>query len=125
MGGGQSSLIRDGSDASNHGNCLPCLPFKPNFPQANNDPIGSPLPDTPVHAKRKQHAVQDALREENLLKTQVFSSKYGGLEKEVEDLDQENGNVAVIHEGKVRISPTGERRISLHRKSYIHRVDCA
>jgi hypothetical protein len=59
------------------------------------------MPETPVHARRKKHAVGDAFRGENL-KKQVFSSKYGGLEKEVESEKTENGSMAEIHEGKVR-----------------------
>jgi hypothetical protein len=100
MGGGQSTKIREESEASDKGACLPCLPFQAPFARSS-DPIGSPMPETPLHTRRKQHLVEDAILEKNR-HNQVFSSKYGGLEKEVEENGNGNGNMAQIHEGKVR-----------------------
>lgn len=56
--------------------------------------------ETPLHQRRKKHAVEDALREEYRNKP-VFSSKYKGLEKEVIVQDKPKGVGAEIHEGKV------------------------
>lgn len=55
--------------------------------------------ETPLHQRRKKHAVEDALREEYRNKP-VFSSKYKGLEKEVIVQDKPKGVGAEIHEGK-------------------------
>jgi ribosomal protein L25 (general stress protein Ctc) len=59
------------------------------------------MPATPIHTRRKQHAVEEALRKQNK-NNPVFSSKYGGLEKEVEEEDKVKLSQAQIHEGKVR-----------------------
>ncbi len=101
MGGRQSTLIREESGASQNENCQPCFPFQAPFAKANHDPIGSPMPETPLHARRKQQAIEGAILEETRGQT-VFSSKYSGLEKEVEASEHQNGNLAQIHEGKVR-----------------------
>ena len=95
MGSGPSTLIRNESETSNHGNCHPCLPFTAPFARSN-DPIGSPMPETPVHTRRKQHAVENAINKQD-----NQSSKYGGLEKEVVEIEHVNRNLAQIHEGKV------------------------
>ena len=73
MGSQQSSGVKDDDedvDKSNN-NCHPCFLIKAPFGNRNknsNDPLGSPLPDTPL-SNRKKH--------------REFSSQYGGLEKEV------------------------------------------
>ena len=44
----------------------------------SSDPMGSPLPDTPVFVRKRREATK-----ERLLDDPIFSSRYGGLEKEV------------------------------------------
>lgn len=61
-----------------------------------SDPIGTPLPETPVHQRRKRQHVQDALRSE--------TENYKGLEKEVPEVEETNGQngsspPTVIHDG--------------------------
>jgi hypothetical protein len=72
MGAQQSSGVKDdGDDDNSNNNCHPCFLFKAPFGNRNNnsnDPLGSPLPDTPLSHRKKQRE---------------FSSQYGGLEKEV------------------------------------------
>ena len=64
-------------------------PFRRNI--NSNDPLGSPLPDTPKRKKRE------------------FSSRYGGLEKEVSSLpkssisDENKSRTANVHEGLVSV----------------------
>lgn len=64
---------------------------------SNSNPLlGTPLPDTPVHQRRKREVVQQAMRDEAMSKP-LFSSKYFGLEKEplgtsVADLGYSNEN---------------------------------
>ena len=99
MGGNQSSLIRQDSDASERDDCLPCFFLKAPF-KASDDPIGSPMPDTPLDQRRKKTAVKNALRHEHR-NNPIFSSKYNGLEKEVIS-QEEKLNQAEIHEGAVR-----------------------
>lgn len=94
MGGAQSSL----GNGAEHGVCGPCFAKAPFARSA--DPIGSPMPETPVHARRKKFAVEDAMRGQDR-NNPVYSSKYSGLEKEVEPKKKESGNLAQIHEGKV------------------------
>lgn len=89
------------------GICHACFPFQAPFAKSSNhnhDPIGSPMPETPIHARRKQHAIEGAILEETTGSKgkPVFSSKYSGLEKEVETSEHGNSNMAQIHEGKVR-----------------------
>lgn len=94
MGGAQSSV----GNGAEHGVCGPCFAKAPFARSA--DPIGSPMPETPVHARRKKFAVEDAMRGQDR-NNPVYSSKYSGLEKEVEPKKKESGNLAQIHEGKV------------------------
>jgi serine/threonine protein kinase len=64
--------------------CVPCFflgtYFSKHLPGRSNDPIGTPLPETPLfQRKRRQQAVKAAMQKDE---DPVFSSKYGGLEKE-------------------------------------------
>ena len=73
------------------------------------------MPETPIHARRKQHAIEGAILEETAGSSRgkpVFSSKYSGLEKEVEPSEHSNPNMAQIHEGKVRTHPTITTRMA-------------
>ena len=107
MGGKQSALIHTTSDVSGDDNDCNCFFFK--LPFKSNDPIGSPMPETPLHQRAKRSAIKTALNK--VRESPVFSSKYGGLEKEVDYCskalssieDQENGHRAEVHEGKVSI----------------------
>ena len=86
MGAQQSS---GGSDR-----CHPCFTFRAPFKRYLNDPLGSPLPDTPISKRKKRD----------------FSSRYSGLEKEVSTAGQSsyytsnanNSRTADVHEGSVR-----------------------
>jgi hypothetical protein len=105
MGGQQSNLKRSDSDASSTGECEPCFLFRSPF--RSKDPIGSPMPETPVHHRQKRNqAIKNALRGDQKNKP-AFSSKYIGLEKEVDSKsaleEQENEYRAEVHEGKVSI----------------------
>jgi hypothetical protein len=66
--------------------CQPCFAFQAPFRQKygnhnNSDPLGSPVPDTPM-AQRKQR--ENGRRNDNNKENPIFSSRYGGLEKEVD-----------------------------------------
>lgn len=87
-----------GAQQSSGGNddCQPCLGIGAPFRRKSSDPLGSPMPDTPISSRRKRRE---------------FSSRYGGLEKEVSTATQSsfysssNGNnsqAANVHEGSVR-----------------------
>jgi len=83
MGAQQSSGGSDG--------CHPCFAFRAPFKRYLNDPLGSPLPDTPISKRKKRD----------------FSSRYSGLEKEVSTAGQSsyytsnanNSRAADVHEG--------------------------
>ena len=92
MGSQQSRDIGDDDDDDDR-QCQPCFFF--NSPVArrngasgkkkgsnNRDPLGSPLPDTPVAVKKRKQAAANAISN-NQKDNPIFSSKYGGLEKEV------------------------------------------
>jgi hypothetical protein len=96
MGGVQSGT----SHGADNGACGPCFAKAP-FARAI-DPIGSPMPETPLHSRRKKLAVEDVMLGENR-NNPIFSSKYSGLEKESEPAKKENGGVAQVNEGKVSI----------------------
>jgi serine/threonine protein kinase len=61
------------------------------------DPIGTPLPDTPVYQRKKREKMAKAMRDPT-----IFSSRYAGLEKEVveeEDVTEHARNGAQFYEG--------------------------
>ena len=108
MGGKQSNLTRSDSDSSSVAECEPCFFFKAPF--KSNDPIGSPMPETPIHHReQRKQAIKTALRGDR--GAAVYSSKYIGLEKEI-DYRSSSGEVhedehrAEVHEGKVSINGT-------------------
>ena len=122
MGGKQSNLNRTDSDASSTGECEPCFLFRSPF--RSNDPIGSPMPETPVHHRQKRNqAIKNALRGDQK-NSPAFSSKYIGLEKEVDYRskssleDQENECRAEVHEGKVSTFLSFVLSLVLHRANY-------
>jgi serine/threonine protein kinase len=102
MGGGQSNLHRTNSEYDKAGDCNPCFLFR--SPLRSNDRIGSPMPETPVVHRRKRDEAINVLHEERR-KNPAYSSKYFGIEKEVEEPKkrQENGHKAQVHEGNVSI----------------------
>lgn len=73
--------------------CQPCLGIGAPFSRRNVDPLGSPMPDSPFTSRQKRRE---------------FSSRYGGLEKEVSSSGQSsfyesnNSQTADVHEGSVR-----------------------
>jgi tRNA A-37 threonylcarbamoyl transferase component Bud32 len=88
--GGQQSRQTNGNGAQNGGrkeeqaDCVPCFflgYFSKHLPGSRaSDPIGTPLPETPLfQRKRRQQAVKAAMQKDE---DPVFSSKYCGLEKE-------------------------------------------
>ena len=99
MNESSSDKSKDGED------CEPCFLFRKPF-KGSEDPIGSPLPDTPVNQRRKKAI--DQVRGINRRDDTIFSSKYVGLEKEVvnpsqRSLEEPAGvHHAEVHEGKVR-----------------------
>lgn len=105
MGSKQSKLNREDSDASSVAECEPCFLFRSPF-RSNNDPLGTPIPETPLHRrKQRKIAVRDALRGGDR-NAPIYSSKYIGLEKEVESRSksslgsQENEYGVQVHKGK-------------------------
>ena len=86
MGAQQSS--------AENGDCHPCFAFNAPFKRNvnSNDPLGSPLPDTPMSQRKKRE----------------FSSRYGGLEKEVSSVSagksslHNKSQTADFYEGAVR-----------------------
>lgn len=72
MGGKQSQPV-----ASGGGDCKPCFLFSPG--RAALDPIGSPVPDTPLLVRQRRQGVKDAIGRE---KNPLYSSRYEGLEEE-------------------------------------------
>lgn len=107
MGGQQSTT--GGTKVGD--NCHPCFAFHAPFQQSQpSDPLGSPLPDTPV-TKRKQRGIHDLTppNGQNGRSDPVYSSRYGGLEKEPDSSSNSkrmtsNGDEeyeAKIHEGPV------------------------
>lgn len=103
MGGGQSNLNRANSDDEEFGDCQPCFLFKSPL-RLSNDPIGSPMPDTPVIDRRKRDEAISAYCTERRTNP-IYSSKYFGLEKEVlQDPNapkEESEFRAEVYEGKV------------------------
>lgn len=140
MGSQQSLAAIKGSkaedDDNDNGNqpCQPCFFFQAPFSKTSGqhkkeyDPLGSPLPDTPMAVKRKKSHNGNGnggggggQRKTN----PVYSSQYGGLEKEVSDnnattkninsrpsmdtldaLDEQENNqyAAEVYEGKVSVA---------------------
>ena len=101
MGGKQSQPVNGNHHPANDGDdddkcAFPCFFFSPGAARngiqnlvsgagnlkngSSSDPMGSPLPDTPVFERKRRENVKEALREDP-----IFSSKYGGLEKERSD----------------------------------------
>eukprot|EP00529_Nitzschia_sp_RCC80_P022447 CAMPEP_0113485668 /NCGR_PEP_ID=MMETSP0014_2-20120614/24601_1 /TAXON_ID=2857 /ORGANISM="Nitzschia sp." /LENGTH=491 /DNA_ID=CAMNT_0000379319 /DNA_START=273 /DNA_END=1748 /DNA_ORIENTATION=- /assembly_acc=CAM_ASM_000159 len=101
MGSQQSRDVGDDDDDDRP--CQPCFFF--NSPVArrnrgssgnkkgsnNKDPLGSPLPDTPAAVKKRKQAAANAIS--NQKDNPIFSSKYGGLEKEVSTSTASSSNV--------------------------------
>lgn len=93
-----------GSQQSRDSDCQPCF-FLDHFGKAlrkagnSDDPMGTPLPDTPLFQRKKRAQVQRAMRN----KDPVFSSKYGGLEKETSAEmfipPQQQKEESIVHEG--------------------------
>jgi len=116
----------DSAAASSDADCRPCF-FLDHFSKAlrkatsrGADPMGTPLPDTPLYQRKKREQVQKAMRN----KDPVFSSKYGGLEKESADMFippqsqqrlQPHQEESIVHEG-----PDCERQ--LHQKYQLMEV---
>lgn len=97
MGGKQSQPVNGGSE------CQPCFFFSPG--KATSDPIGSPIPDTPVTARKNQRNMKEIVIRDKPL----FSSRYHGLEKEKSSASMNGRGIglsgtlmseeATVHEG--------------------------
>lgn len=83
----------------NSEDCKPCF-FLPS-PLRSRDPMGSPIPDTPLfHRRKRDEYMRNALREERR-HNPIFSSKYTGLEKEVEQQESKHNEIrAEVYQGK-------------------------
>mmetsp|Transcript_26768 Transcript_26768/g.65101 ORF Transcript_26768/g.65101 Transcript_26768/m.65101 type:complete len:441 (-) Transcript_26768:298-1620(-) len=100
MGGGQSNTSHtDGAD-DDGAVCKPCFLFNSPIGRSS-DPMGTPMPETPIVHRRKRDAAIDKLREERK-SDPVYSSQYFGIEKEVDPKSsRSNGDKrAKVHEGK-------------------------
>lgn len=97
MGAKQSHPIMNGSDSRDCQSCFFLDGVAHSFRTSGraSDPIGTPLPETPLHLRRKRAQVQEAIRNES---KPVFSSKYAGLEKEVSQIEDVDDDT-VIHDG--------------------------
>jgi hypothetical protein len=85
MGTKQSVLTSDESSSDREQDEEQCACFflgKPLRTRASveSDPMGTPLPNTPLSQRRKRRLVMEEARRDP-----VMMSKYGGLEKETED----------------------------------------
>lgn len=117
MGSKQSVLERD--DSMMEEEEQPCNCFflgKPNVRSSSSDPMGTPLPGTPMHQRRKRELILEEAR-----KNPVMMSTYGGLEKETEafykkdptsSTNRGNGksNEPQVYEGQVRAHEARRRR---------------
>ncbi|CAJ1897484.1 unnamed protein product [Cylindrotheca closterium] len=103
MGGGQS---HDNWEDDDNGVCKPCFLFKaPMSRSKRSDPMGTPMPETPIVDRRKRDAAAAKIQESK--KTDpVFSSQYFGIEKEVDPKNPKNSaknnpsGRAIVHEGQ-------------------------
>ena len=76
----------------------------------STDAIGSPEPETPIIERRKRKEAANKMAEGRLQPEQrregPFSSRYGGLEKEIpegdESAESNDNGMANVHEGPVR-----------------------
>lgn len=104
MGGGQS---RENWEDDDDGVCKPCFLFRAPMPASRtiSDPMGSPLPETPMVDRRKREAAITNIQEDTN-PDPVYSSQYFGIEKEVDaNASQDNpSSRAVVHEGKVSLT---------------------
>ena len=116
MGGRQS--VPKGDDSHQQNDCGQHCGFLGNVVKigpnrnASLDLIGSPEPETPMHTRRKRAEVAKNLmaNKNDPFSKEVRSSRYGGLEKEVEAFqegaaldvvkEQEDAD-AIVHEGPV------------------------
>lgn len=55
-----------------------------------HDPIGTPLPETPIYQRKRRQQVHQALQEDR--GKEIFSSNYAGLEKELSGLQSSCGS---------------------------------
>jgi tRNA A-37 threonylcarbamoyl transferase component Bud32 len=118
MGGQQSRQTNGNGNGAQNGarkdkqeDCVPCFflgYFSKHLPGSRaSDPIGTPLPETPMfQRKRRQEAVMAAMQKDE---DPVFSSKYCGLEKETAKMfppsAMQNGSTSSFQE--VVIEPEG------------------
>jgi len=130
MGSRQSQPVSEEDDGGEA--CQPCF-FFDGFSKGlrqvagKSDPIGTPLPDTPVYQRRRREKLQEALRKDNPL----YSSKYAGLEKEPSE--HLNG-IAEEQDAQVHEGPDVERLLrqkyrlmevlGVGSTSTVHRTEC-
>jgi hypothetical protein len=136
--GGQQSTIHKGSSTNKDGSpCHPCFAFQAPFQQHASDPLGSPLPDTPLTKRKQQRGMYDQGggttkngQPSNGQSTPIYSSRYGGLEKEPDSrssikTDSSLSNEeyqAKIYEGPVSASLCYVYLCVLHILSIIHEL---
>ena len=103
----------DDYDDDDDAACMPCF-FMNGVSQQlltrtrSADPIGTPLPETPLFQRKRRQQVQHALRttnnndndKANNNNTAVFSSRYGGLEKEVSTSNHHNRHHDTTQNGR-------------------------
>mmetsp|Transcript_6353 Transcript_6353/g.10535 ORF Transcript_6353/g.10535 Transcript_6353/m.10535 type:complete len:439 (-) Transcript_6353:4-1320(-) len=106
MGSKQSALEAE-DDSLMEEQEQPCcfFPGPPNLRSVSSDPMGTPLPGTPMHQRRKRERILEEARN-----NPVMMSTYGGLEKETEAYYKPkvlasptangNGNVPQVYEGE-------------------------
>lgn len=131
--GSQQSRPENQEEDGGGETCQPCFLFD-GFSKGlrsvagKSDPIGTPLPDTPVYQRRRREQLQEALRKDNA----QFSSKYAGLEKEPSE--KLNGSIteescAQIYEGPdveqlLRQKYRLKEVVGVGSTSTVHRCEC-
>jgi hypothetical protein len=116
MGGQQSTSRNSKDDADCSKPCffLDISKMTKKVSNRNTDAIGSPEPETPMIERRKRKEVASKMAEDrNQPAAQrgqgPFSSRYGGLEKEIpegdESAESNDSGMAKVHEGPVSTVP--------------------
>lgn len=104
-----------GNFISRDGDCQPCFfleGVRKKVASRETDPIGTPLPETPLYQRRKRAQIQEVMRQRHPV---VFSSTYNGLEKEVEP----NQNNMLPDEDNAQIHEDTDCEELLHEKYQI------
>jgi serine/threonine protein kinase len=118
-GNGNGNGNNDGNKSDQMVCGLPCFflgDLSKRLPGRVNDPMGTPMPETPVFKrKQRQQAMKEAMLNGSSTDNPVFSSKYAGLEKETSTFfaprNANNGTASLI---QVPVPPPQEEEAQVH-----------